>query len=485
MTAVEPVRTNSIPALCVDLDGTLLRTDSLIESILDFAKRHPLLLPCLPFWAMEGRAQFKRRLAGYVTLDAATFPYHRQLLEYLREQHAAGRKLVLATGADESIARAVAEHLGIFDEVIASDGVHNYSGRAKRQELARRFGDKGYDYAGNSRVDLEVWADCHAVLPVACSASVERRASELAPIVKTFPSESSPAALIKAMRIHQWVKNIIIFLPLIASHRLGQWASFSAASVAFVCFSFCASGAYLLNDLLDLSDDRRHESKRNRPFASGRAPLAPALPLIGLLVAAAFVMALSLPRSFTVVLAVYFAMTLSYSLYFRRKQLVDVFVLAALYTIRMIAGHAAASVKYSTWLLGFCMFIFLSLAMAKRAAEVYEYRRREKPDARGRGYRDSDLEVLTSTGLASGAMAVLILAVYITSPDVTILYKSPMLLLLVCPLIFYWIVRVWLLVLRGHMRGDPVLFALTDRVSYYVAILSAIIVVVATKTSYP
>jgi phosphoserine phosphatase len=326
--------------LVVDLDGTLLRTDSLMESILELVRRHPLLLPWLPIWAMRGRAAFKRRLAEEVTLDPATFPYHGEFLDYLRRQRAAGRKLVLATGADESIANAVAAYLGIFDQVIASDGIHNYSGLAKRQELSRRFGLRGYDYAGNHRVDLKVWAESHAAIPVACSPSVARRAAELVPIAETFPSESSPIAILAALHFPRWAENLVVFLPILVPHHLPQRRLFSLALEAlyFLCLSLCDSGVYLLGDLVNLSADRRNPAKRDGPFVAGRVPLAEGLTLALLLIVAAFVLAARTHLAFLIALSVYFAVNGVYSLYFRGRRWVGILVAIVLYALRLISG---------------------------------------------------------------------------------------------------------------------------------------------------
>jgi hypothetical protein len=328
----------SVP-LVVDFDGTLLRTDSLVESTLELARHHPMLLPLLPVWAMAGRAEFKRKLAGYSTLDAATLPYHSQLLDYLRHEHAGGRKLVLATGADESIGRAVAEHLKIFDEVIASDGKHNYSGRAKRDELNRRYGAKGYDYAGNARVDLHVWRDARGAILVACPPVLAHRASLVAKIERIFPSEFSPGAMTQALRLGRTVLNLLVFAPLLSRHHSH---AMKPLIIAFVCFCLVSSSIYLLDDLLNLKKDRRDEARQYRPFADGRAALLPAVALAIALFAAGFAFAVYLPLKFMAILAVYFAAAIGYALFLRGVPVLGGAAQIGLLALRVIGGYWAS-----------------------------------------------------------------------------------------------------------------------------------------------
>jgi len=456
---------DAIP-LCVDLDGTLIKTDLLWESALHLIARNPLWLFALPFWFLRGRACLKSEIARRVELNPAALPYHEEFVDFLREQHAHGRRLVLATASNHSLAECVATHLGLFAEVIASDHQTNLRSRAKATRLVERFGQRGFDYAGNSRADLPVWREARHIIVVGSA----RRDF---PDAQVFPCERRTLYhLFCLLRPHQWAKNLIIFVPLLTAHRLDMPALLRAAALAFAAFSLCASGLYVLNDLLDLEADRRHASKQNRPFASGALPIPFGFFLVPLLLAGAAVFAAALPGRFALVISAYFSLTTAYSLWIKRLTLLDVFLLAGLYTIRLVAGHEATRVPYSAWLLVFSMFIFLSLALVKRFQELHTY----NSHAHGRGYAPGDLELIASLGSSSGYLSVLVLALYVNSEQVRVLYHHPLRLLLICPLFLFWISRVWLLAHRGQIHDDPVLFALRDRMSYLVGLLTLLII---------
>ncbi len=467
--------------LCVDLDGTLLRTDLLWESVARLAKAAPWLLVMLPVWAARGRAHLKRQLSERVALDAATLPFHPTFLEYLRTEKRRGRRLFLVTASDEKLAAAVAAHCGFFDDVIASDGRTNLRGAAKAATLVARFGERGYDYAGDSSVDVPVWARAAGSIVVGNDRGLKRAASAEAPLCAEFSGRSHLArSLVRVLRPHQWVKNLIVLVPLITSHQLARRGPLEAGCLAFAAFCLCASGVYVLNDLLDVEADRRHATKRRRPFAAGDLPLAWAFGLGPLLLALGLTAAAALSLAFAGMVLLYVLLAFAYAWQLKKVVLVDVFVLTALYTIRLVAGHVATGVEFSEWLLAFSMFIFLSLALVKRHQEVQRLRGVAAESVAGRGYTRRDLELLTPLGTASGYLSILILALYVTSEKVRLLYHRPILLLLICPLMLYWISRVWLVTHRGEMNDDPVVFALQDKVSYLVGLLSLAIVWLAT-----
>ena len=468
--------------LCVDLDGTVIKSDMLWESLVRLLQRNPLYLLLVPFWLVRGRAGLKAQLAARVPVEAALLPYHEPFLAFLREEHRAGRRILLVTASDRRLAEPVAAHLGLFAEVLASDGKTNLRGKNKVATLVKRFGDRGFDYAGNSGVDVPVWAQSRQALVVNASPRTEAQARRCGSVGRVFPTPvSTRRAWLQALRPHQWVKNLIIFVPLVTSHKLAQWPLAIAALIAFAAFSVCASAVYILNDLCDLDADRRHSAKRTRPFAAGALPLPAGLIAVPVLIAAAGLLACQLPRGFGAVLALYLVLTTAYSYGLKRIALLDVFCLAALYTIRLIAGHESTGVAYSAWLVVFSMFIFLSLALVKRFVELDAARVQEKPAIPGRGYVAGDAELVAALGSASGYMAVLVLALYVNSQEVKALYPQPMLLLLVCPLLLYWISRVWLTAHRSQMHDDPIVFALTDRVSYVVGALTLLVLWVAAR----
>jgi len=472
-------RGNLVP-LCVDLDGTLIKTDMLWESLVRLLRKNPLWLAVLPFWWAQGRAVLKRQIAARVQVDVAALPYNGLFLEFLRDAKRQGRRLILATASDRELANQVAKHVGLFDEVLASDGRTNLRGSTKLEMLTGRYGERGFDYAGNSAVDLAVWRGTREAIVVNGSRSLTGRAARTTKVGNCFPPKTSPwVALLKALRPHQWVKNLIVFVPIITSHQMGFWPLLAGAA-AFTALCLCASAGYVLNDLIDLDADRHHPVNRQRPFAAGNLPLPLGLLLVPLLFATSAFVAWQMTQSLVALLGLYLVVTTLYSSHLKRVPLLDVFVLAGLYTLRLIAGHIVTGIAYSAWLLVFSMFIFLSLALMKRFRELHGLRHENKTDARGRGYAASDLELVATLGLVSGYLAVLVLALYVNSPQVIELYQHPLLLLLVCPLMLYWISRVWFLSHRGQMHADPVLFALKDWLSYVIGALTLIVMWLAT-----
>ncbi|MGE5608356.1 MAG: UbiA family prenyltransferase [Bacillota bacterium] len=464
--------------LCVDLDGTLVQTDTLWESLALLARRPRDLLRC-PLWLLGGRAYFKRKVAEVTQVNPTMLPYRKEVLSFLQEQREMGRKLILATAADERIARGVAEHLGIFDAVICGNGVVNMKGKAKLEAI-RQMCPEGFDYIGDSMVDLVLWGRAEHAYLVAPTHRVLKRARALGrPVEVLAARENVVAALFRAIRPHQWVKNLLLLLPLILSHQVTSLSKLLIVLLGIVAFNLCASAVYVANDLLDLENDRRHMSKRCRPFASGRLPLSYGPPLVCLsLMLAASLSVICLPWSFVPVLGLYAVTSMAYSLYLKRLLLLDTMALAGLYTLRILAGGTAAGVPVSSWLMAFSMFLFLSLAFAKRYTELISLERTattQKTQIQGRSYRVEDIRIIESVGPASGYTAVLVLALYINSDVVGTLYADPFRLMLICPLLMYWITRLWFFARRGALDADPVLFALRDRVSWHVGLAIGVV----------
>ncbi|WP_224361716.1 UbiA family prenyltransferase [Hyalangium versicolor] len=475
-----PASASDVP-LVVDLDGTLVRTDTLHESLLVLLKRNPLLLVLAALWMLKGKAAFKAEVGRRVKLDASRLPYSEPLLTYLREEKAQGRRLVLATAADQSIAETVAAHLGLFDEVYASDGVVNLSGARKLARLKQAHAE--FDYAGDGEVDLALWREARRALVVHGSPGLERKVRALGRgEVRVFEApRTGVRKWVKALRVHQWAKNILVFVPPLAAHRGLDFKLLAQAGLGFVAFSLCASSVYVLNDLLDLDSDRQHPTKRKRPFASGDLPVKMGAVLAPVLLVAGFsVSLLLLPLPFSALLATYYTVTLAYSLHLKQVMVMDVLVLAGLYTVRIFGGSLATGVPTSSWLFTFSMFLFLSLALVKRLSEVRRLRLSSETATPGRGYLASDYEQLASLGVAAGYISVLVLAFYITSKEVTVLYGHPERLWMLCPVMLYWVSRVWLLAHRGLVNEDPLVFALRDKVSYGVGVVAALVLLAAT-----
>ena len=477
MTLAAVIGTPATPAaaklpLVIDLDGTLIRTDLLHESTLKLLRVAPHLALALPLWLAGGKARLKRRIADRVALDIASLPFDGALVEWIRTERASGRRTVLCTASDARYADAVAQHLGVFDEVIASDGTTNVSAERKATRLVQRFGDKGFDYAGNSSDDLRVWAKARSAIVVGASPGVRARAKQRFSVEREF---NRPAADLttwrRALRLHQWLKNLLIFLPLAGAYRFFEPALLAQAVLAFVAFGLCASSVYILNDLMDLESDRLHPRKRMRPFASGALAAAPGLVVSGLLLFASFVLAALVTPAFLAWLGAYFGLTLAYTFFLKRRVLVDCLVLGALYTLRIVAGCAAVGLPPSFWLLAFSLFFFLSLAFVKRYSELLLLTRAGRDDAHGRGYQAADLSLVQTMGVASGFAAVLLMALYINGDTVLRLYTRPEVLWLTIPVTLYWVSRIWMQAHRGNMDDDPLLFALRDRYSLACGVL--------------
>ena len=456
------------PPLVVDLDGTLLRSDLLFETAMAFIRQHPLQVFKLLLWLLQGKASLKRGLALATQLDIALLPYDAEVIEYIQVQRNTGRLIVLATAAHETLATRIAGHLNLFDQVWASDGETNLSAHRKRDLLIDHYGQSGFDYIGNSTDDLCIWAAARKAIVANPHTGVQRRAQAQGNVDQVLNAgAASLRDWRKALRLHQWLKNALIFVPLLAAHQIQQTQQVIDGVLAFLFFGLCASSVYVLNDLLDLADDRHHRSKRNRPFASGRLPIKSGLIAVPTLLLLAFGGATAfLPWQFSAVLGAYYLLTLVYSLYLKRHMAVDVIVLAMLYTTRILAGAAAFHLPLTFWILAFSMFLFLSLALVKRYAELREARVREvEGKTRGRGYYPGDLDMIASLGASSGNLAVMVLALYIHEGATVALYQHPHVIWLACPLLLFWITRIWMLTHRGLMNDDPVVFAIRDRIS--------------------
>lgn len=473
----------SEPALVTDLDGTLVRTDTLYESLCVALKRNLALLFLLPFWLLKGKAYLKRELVAAGKPDMTLLPYRRSVIGLLNDERARGRKIVLCTAADRSIADGVQEHLQLFDEVIASDGIRNLKGDAKRDELVARYGEGGFEYIGDNVADVPVWDAASAVTVVAPGPRFKLFVQRRYPTARILDDErSSLKTWFKAVRVHQWVKNFLVWLPLVMAHEIFDAAKILHVFLAFAAFSLCASSVYLLNDLFDLESDRQHAIKSHRAFASGLLPIRAGLLMFPAMLLGAALVTLVLPADFAWVLAIYYLTTIAYSVRFKQIMMLDIVVLAMLYTLRIVAGGAAARVVVSEWLLAFSMFFFLSLACVKRYSELFRLKRAERKGettARGRGYTVEDLEQIASLGSSSGYISILVLALYVSSVEVLGLYRAPRFLWLVCPLLLYWLGRLWLLTHRGKIHEDPIVFALRDRTSYLVGVLAVILIVLA------
>lgn len=479
----QSVLSRDAPALVVDLDGSLIATDLLHESLLLLVRHRPLDLLRIPFWLMRGKAATKAELVARVKPNVARLPYRAQIVQYLADSRAAGRTVILATASHRLLADAVASHLGLFNAVIASEDDRNLSAARKLAAIHSHLGaGTPFEYIGNERTDLPIWAEAEAGRIVGGSAGLRRRVASLTRVGAGFaPGGGSLRQIMRAVRPLQWTKNALLLLPVLLAHEFPGVTGLAKFAVAILTFSLFASGVYVLNDLLDLEADRQHPRKRTRPFAAGALTprtgvlLSTLFPTLGLSLALAV-----LPLAFSAILALYGCVTLGYSLYLKRVPVVDVITLAALHTLRIIAGaHVLPGIDVSGWLLGFSLLFFLSLAFAKRFAEIQTHSSESTMQLPGRGYYSEHLGLVRALGWGSAFGAVLVIAFYLGSDKVQTLYRHPTLLWLTCPAVILWLGRIWFLAQEGKLHDDPVVFALSDPISYLTGITILIVAVLA------
>lgn len=461
------------PPLVVDLDGTLIRSDLLLESIISMLAADPMSAWRLPFWLIRGRSALKARIADRAVVDPTLLPLIQEVVDFVRAEKARGRRAYVASASDRRLVQEVADHLGLFDGVFGSDGTVNLRGARKAELLCREFGEAAFDYVGDSRADLPVWKRARRAIAVNCSPGTLRELKKCKPdLICLTPRKVHVRDYVRALRVHQWAKNALLFLPMLTAHAI-TGANLVVLCLAFLAFSTVASSVYLTNDMVDLAADRDHATKRKRPFASGAVPILHGMFMAPLLLMAGVAIAAAVSPVFVGILALYFAVTLSYSLNLKRQPVIDVLTLAGLYTLRVIAGAAALKLPASAWLLTFSMFLFLCLALVKRHTELRARLDAGNGDPRGRGYILADIPVLSSLAGAAGYTSVVVLALYVNSPTVMELYARPAGLWLVCVLLLFWISRILLLTHRGLMHDDPLVFALKDRTSLATAALAA------------
>ena len=465
--------------LVVDLDETLLRSDMLHESFWSALARDPGTVGAAMGALARGRAALKAALAERAAIVPATLPYEPRVIARIEAWRAGGGRTALVTASDLRLAQSVADHLGLFDEVHGTAAGVNLKGSAKAAFLTARFGARGYDYIGDSAADLPVWAGAERAIsvnaPVALRRLLDRQGDGRAEhLLRETPRRQ---AMLHALRPRQWVKNILVFVPMIADLAF-DLATLGAALLAFVALSLTASAGYVLNDLLDLSDDRSHPRKRHRPFASGALSAATGSWMFPALLVAGLAVAMLGGPLLLAVVALYFIATLAYSVKLKRHTMIDICMLATLFTLRIIAGGVAIGVALSVWLLAVSMFMFFALAAVKRLAELTDVQASGRAVTR-RGYRVEDRSVLSQMAVSSGYLSVLVLALYIDEPVVQEKFGAPWMLWAVCPLLIFWISRMVMVAARGEMHDDPLVWALETPTSRKVMGFTAIFVALA------
>ncbi|WP_342630056.1 UbiA family prenyltransferase [Nguyenibacter vanlangensis] len=464
--------------LVVDLDGTLIASDLLIESFFSCVGREISSLPALFSSLWRGKAQLKQDLAGRVEIDPATLPYQDAVLAVIDEARAAGRPVYLATASNARYADAVSGHLGGFSGVFASDTQTNLSGANKARALIEAFGEQGFDYVGNHRQDLEIWRHARRRLAIGLDGASLRRLKSSDNVTVLEKPGQSLKTWMRALRVHQYAKNVLVFLPVLAAHAFGVPGLLQSIA-AFLAFCVTASAIYLVNDLVDLDDDRHHPSKRHRPLASGRLSIHAALAAIPVLALCAVALCMMLPALFSATLLGYVVLTTCYSFWLKRKQLGDVVGLGLLYTARLVGGAAATGIVLSEWILAFSLFVFTSLAIVKRYTELLVRLDKNLPESSSRAYRKDDLGVLASLAAACGCNAVTVFSLYIASDSVRAMYRHPDVLWLLPPILLFLLARALMVAHRRHMHDDPVIWALRDRTSRIAMVFAGLIVLAA------
>lgn len=462
--------------LCVDLDGTLVRTNTLIESLFGILRDHPWQALKVPVWLMRGLPYAKQQIQSLHRINVERLPYNQDVLDFIHREKSKGRRIILVTASTENVAARVAEHLRCFDEAHGTRANLNLKGQAKARLLTERFGSRGFDYLGDSHADIPVWEQARTPISVN-SASFKVNGREIEHISDSSHPMRTPVLYAKTMRVHQWVKNVLVAVPLLASHKIFDPRLLMHCIGAMLALSCLASSTYILNDLFDLESDRKHRTKASRPIPSGNVPLSNAIFLALILGILGVLIASRISAGTLALCLLYVVCTISYSMWLKRKLLVDTLMLAALYTLRVLIGGAATEIPISFWLLAFSVFVFFSLAVVKRVIEISAAPAGSITS--GRGYFSGDMYVLTDLGITSAFVATAVFALYINSNEVQLLYANPKVLWTLCPVILYWFSRIWILAHRGRIHDDPIIFLFKDRISYLLAAIAVVSLVIA------
>jgi len=478
----QSVEMNTIP-LVVDLDGSLIATDCLWESLLILLKSNPFYLLFVPFWIFKGKQCLKERVTDFAQIDVSLLPYRQNVLDYIQTARNNHRQIILATATDKRIAIKISDYTGIFDKVIATTKEKNLSGKNKLEKIQDLIQNGEFDYIGNSSDDLPVWNVARRAIVVSSNNNFIKKVQTIQSNIEVLPItyKINIGTILKAIRVHQWIKNLLLFIPLLLAHKISDSELILKTFVGFFCFSLSASSVYIVNDLFDLESDRQHPRKKERAFAAGILPISFGIIFVPFLIVLSSLLSLtSVSLEFTFVLWAYLLITTVYSFKLKRIVIVDVLVLAGLYSLRIFAGSVVGSVYLSPWLIAFAIFLFLSLAFVKRYSELLLLLSAKTLKSSGRGYYSTDVELVKTVGISSGLISVLVFALYMNSREVSALYHHPQMLWLIGMCLLYWIIRIWLIASRGKMNDDPIIFTVKDKASYFIAFIMLSIIIVAT-----
>jgi 4-hydroxybenzoate polyprenyltransferase len=456
--------TPSIP-LVVDLDSVLIRSNLFVEAAFVHLGNNLSRFGKFARALLEGKAALKSHIAATTPREVSELAYNNEVLSFIRAAVTAGTPVYLISANNERYVRAVAQHLGLFTGWFASNESENLSRAAKVRRLTHAFGEAGFDYVASTEANDPAWLAARKRLAARASTTNYARVEKFDGEVATFEVSAqveSARVWFRVVRIHQWAKNALVFVPLVTAQRF-DLSALGGSIFAFLAFSLAASGIYIINDLVDIDTDRKHPTKKDRPLAAGTVPTISALTAAPILILAALIIAIFVTIQFAEILVCYVLLTSAYSLVLKRKMLVDVIALATLYTMRVVGGAAAIAVPLSEWLLGFSMFIFTAMALIKRYVELAVRLDADLPDPTNRDYLKSDLNIVAALAAASAFNAVTVFALYISSDTVHHLYRRPGALWLICPILMYWLGRALMMAHRRKLDDDPILFALKDR----------------------
>lgn len=472
--------TDTIP-LVVDLDGTFVRTDLLVEGFVHLIKKNPFYFFLCIFWLLKGKYNLKENIDARANTNYSLLPINNDIFDFIKSESEKGRKIILATASLQSQADEIRKTYPVFDEAFGSCDGQNLSGLKKSSFLVNKYGNGQFDYMGNSKADLPIFTEARHAYLINAANWVEQKAKKIGNLQKTWKNTGTIlTSSIKAIRVYQWLKNLLLFVPLVTSHSISYPDLVLKTMIAFVAFGFIASTGYIINDLMDLDSDRSHPRKKKRPMASGKLSILSAIAIAIVLFVVGLMAAYLINISFFIILLLYFLLSVGYSIHFKKIVLYDVFLLAAFYTIRVISGGIVTDIPISFWLVAFSIFIFLSLAFVKRYSEIAQVTHLKSIENRRRDYSAVDLPLLQIMGIASGFMSVIVFSLYINSPEVGLLYGNPKILWFLSFLLLFWISRIWLVTSRGQMTDDPIVFTLKDPGSYVLFLLTAIILIAAT-----
>ena len=461
--------------LFVDLDKTLIKSDFLLESFVRYFSQN-IFAPILCFGVLitKGKVGLKKFLSNKSQISIENLPYDQQVLDaiYQWKENCPQEKVILISATDQNIIEQIACHLKCFDAWYGTEN-ENLKSEIKLKKIKDLTGDASFSYIGDSFADLVIWErakKCYLVNP---TKSLVKSVTKINDSIEIIVSKKSNlfSEIIKTIRVHQWVKNLLIFIPTILSLQpfvdlLGDLVS------GFFAFSFIASAFYILNDLFDIENDRVHHSKKNRAFASGSLSINQGFFIFILLIAVAILISISLPQAFQLLLLLYAVATFTYSKYLKKLVIFDILTLSALYLLRVITGGALVELTISNWLLTFSVFFFLFLASVKRWVEL------DKLNAEvvtGRGYQISDKSFIANLSYFSGLISILVICLYIESQQALTLYNQSKILWLTPIILLYWVLETLFKVERGQIDEDPVKYALKSKTSY-MALIGFIII---------